>query len=254
MIWSPLVRCIGSPKVLGIYNQKEYIKDRKTYLEKRCINDGGMCHIRLYNENNWHDSIFGDIVAHKNGDMVVFSFQENSTYGTSDKNYHTVMAHNITKQVVEKICLDFENCESFMVFKDEILDMQINCKKQLQWNSSSYGRELSNGFIRLKLDNKFTWRQVHVHNCDNKTPNVKILERRICGDGEDEIDICNLYINYRYAGYDGYEEQIYVEDIRPKEEIELYEEENGFESYISGYAKRESDNSILIVFGKKREK
>ena len=237
-----------------LYNQKEYKKDRKTYLEERCVNEGGLYYIRLFDENNWHDGIFGDIVAYKDGDVVVLSFQANRTYGTADKNYHTVMAPNVTKQAVEKIVLDFENCDNFEVFQEEILDMQVNCKNQLAWYSSSYGREILNGFIRLKLNKELTWRRVNVYDCDEKIPNIRKLERRICGNGEDEIDICNLYIDYRYARYcRDNEEAIYVEDIRPMEENERDEEENGFGSYISGYAKKENDGSILIVFGKKKE-
>ena len=133
-----------------LYNQKEYKKDRKTYLEERCVNEGGLYHIRLFDKNNWHDGIFGDIIAYKDSEVVVLSFQANRTYGTADKNYHTVMLPNVTKQVFEKIDLDFENCDSFEIFQEEILDIQINCKKQLEWNSSSYGREISNGFMEFR--------------------------------------------------------------------------------------------------------
>ena len=80
------------------------------------------------------------------------------------------------------------------------------------------------------------------------------METRLCRDRIDDIDICHLYVEYKHAGYcRSYEECLCVEDIRPMEEIEREEEENGFGSYISGYAKREKDGSILIVFGKKRE-
>lgn len=237
-----------------LYNLKEYKKDRKTYLEERCVNEGGVYYIRLFNENNWHDGIFGDIVVYKDGDVVVLSFQANRTYGTADKNYHIVMAPNVTKQVVEKIDLDFENCDSFEIFQEEILDMQINCKKQLKWSSSSYGREISNGFIRLKLNKELTWRHVNVYECNEKIPNIRKLERRICGKGEDEIDICHLYVTYRHAGYcRDYEECIGINDIRPPEAIPDIDEEDIYPCFISGYAKKENDGSILIVFGKERE-
>jgi len=237
-----------------LYNLKEYKKDRKTYLEERCVNEGGLYYIRLFNRNNWHDGIFGDIVAYKDGDIVILSFQANRTYGTADKEYHTVMAPNVTKQVVEKIDLDFENCDSFEIFQEEILDMQINCKKQLGWSSSSYGREISNGFIRLKLNKELEWRRVNVYDSNEKIPNIKKLERRICGDGEDEIDICHLYVTYRYAGYcKNYEECIDINDIRSMEEIPDIDEEDVNPCFISGYAKKENDGSILIVFGKKKE-
>ncbi len=237
-----------------LYNQKEYKKDRKVYLEERCINEGGLYYIRLFNRNHWHDGIFGDIVAYKDGDVVVLSFQANRTYGTANKNYHTVMAPNVIKQVVEKINLDFENCDSFEIFQEEILDMQINCKNQLEWSSSSYGRKISNGFIRLKLNKELEWRRVNVYGCNEKIPNIKKLEQRVCGDGEDEIDICHLYVTYRYAGYcKGYEECIGINDIRPLEEIPDIDEEDIYPCFISGYAKKENDGSILIVFGKGKE-
>ena len=140
------------------------------------------------------------------------------------------------------------------MYSEEIQDMQIKLKKELKWNSSCFGREVESGFIRLKLDKEMEWRCVHVYDCNEKIPNIKKLERRLCGSGTDDCDICNLYVHYKYAGYcREYEECIGIDDIRPWEVLEKEEKENGFGSYISGYAKREKDGSILIVFGKAKE-
>ena len=127
---------------------------------------------------------------------MILSFQENKAYGSYDKEYHTVNACNLTKSVVEKIGLDFENCDGFDIYAEEIQEMNINFEKELQWNSSCFGREIINGFIRLKLNKKLEWRHVNVYNCNEKIPNIKKLERRLCGKGLDDCDICHLYVEY----------------------------------------------------------
>ena len=231
---------------------KEYKLDRKAYLENRCLNEGGLYYIRLFNHDNWHDGIFGDIVAYKDGDDVVLSFQANRTYGTANQKHHTVMAPNVTKQVVEKIDLDFENCDSIEIFQEEIIDMQINFEKELEWNSSCYGRQVRSGFIRLKFNKEITWRKADVYGGTIRNT-VKNFEKRLCGKGEDVIDICNLYVTYQYAGYSWNKiEHISTNDVRSTLEIESDAEKYGFDTYVSGYAKKEDDGSILIVFGKKK--
>ena len=237
-----------------VYNQKEYSKNRKEYLEQRCVNEGGIYYLRLFNHDYWHHGIYAETVACLENGYLILRFQENKTYGSADKEYHTVNACNLKKSVVEKISLDFENCDDFDIYQEEIQEMNINFEKKLEWGSSCFEREIKNGFIRIKLNKELTWRHVSVYNCNEKIPNIKKLERRLCGRGIDDCDICHLYVQYNYAGYCmNHEECIVVNDIRPWEEIEKEEEENGFGSYISGYAKREDDGSILIVFGKSKE-
>ena len=237
-----------------VYNQNEYAKNRKEYLEQRCVNEGGIYYLRLFDCNHWHYSIYVETVASLENGYMILRFQENQTYGSADKEYHTVNTCNITKTIVEKICLDFENCDSFDIYQEEIQEININFKRQLEWTSSCFGREIENGFIRLKLNKELTWRYVNVYNCNEKVPNIKKLERRLCGKGIDDCDICHLYVSYNYAGYcKDYKERIKINDIRPIAELEKETEENGFSSYISGYAKRETDGSILIVFGKCKE-
>ena len=236
-----------------VYDRKEYYKSRKNYLEQRCVNEGGVYYVRLFDENSWHYGVYGDIVVYKEDDYLILKFQANKIYGLSDQNFHVVRALNVTKQVVEKIDLDFENCDGIEIFKEEIQDIQINFERNLEWNSSCFGREVKNGFIRLKFDDKITWRKADVY-CGSKRPTIKNFQRRLCGKGEDIIDICHLYVTYTYAGYCmPYEECIGLKDIRPIEEQERAEEDYTIPCFISGYAKRENDGSILIVFGKGKE-
>ena len=123
--------------------------------------------------------------------------------------------------------------------------MQLNFEKELDWGSSAFNRKLHNGFIRLKFDKKITWRRSSVDWVSGKDTLAK-MEKRLCGKGRSEIDICHLYVTYNYTGYCmNLEECIQIDDIRPiqdKDEDEWH--------YISGYAEKQKDGSILIVFGK----
>ena len=67
----------------------------------------------------------------------------------------TSMTSFRTKETVEKINLDFENCDGIEIFQEEIKEMQLNFEKELEWSSSSFTRKLSNGFIRLKFNRDF---------------------------------------------------------------------------------------------------
>ena len=255
---SGFVKCkiINKPKQnrACVYNQKEYNRSRKSYLEQRCVNEGGIFFIRLFDSNNWHHEFFADVVATLEDGFLFLRFQENKAYGSFNSDYHTVNIRNLTKEVIEQIDLDFENCDSFTIYKNEIVDININFKSQLVWNSSNFSREIDNGFIRLKLNKENTWRTVNVYNCEEKIPNIKKLEKRLCGKGLDDCDICRIYVTYKHAGYcSSYEENIEIEDIQPIDKIKHFDNEDYFHYYISGYTKREDDGTILIVFGKSKD-
>jgi hypothetical protein len=145
-----------------VYDQKEYAKNRKEYLEQRCVNEGGIYYLRLFDRNHWHYGIYVEAVASLEGGYMILRFQENQTYGSADKEYYTVNVCNLTRSNIEKICLDFENCDSFDIYQEEIQEINVNFKKQLEWNSSCFGREIENGVIRLKLNEELTWRYVNV--------------------------------------------------------------------------------------------
>ena len=121
--------------------------------------------------------------------------------------------------------------------------------------------------MRIKFNKEF----IDPHYYENiydyqKKPSIKKLEERIVGKGESEIDICHLYVTYLRGGTSFYlEECIYVPELKTKnadadsdskdtlpdvkeDDGEYYHEE--YEPFISGYAKRDKDGSILIVFGK----
>ena len=228
-----------------LYEDKEYGKDIKTYLENRCVKEGGIRYMRLFDENHWHVPFYCIANARMEDDFLIFEFQEQVGYTGAESEYHTIRARAITKETVEKIDLDFENCDGIEIFREEIQEMQLNFEKELEWSSSSFARKLCSGFIRLKFNKDFTWRKSNVDWMSGADTLDKI-KNRLCGKGRSEIDICHLYITYDYAGYGlELEECVEVDDIRPAKE----QEEDEW-SYISGYAEMQKDGSIMIVFGK----
>ena len=228
-----------------LYEDKEYGKDIKTYLENRCVKEGGIRYMRLFDENHWHVPFYCIADARMEDDLLIFEFQEQVGFAAADSEYHTVRARAIKKEAVEKIDLDFENCDGIEIFQEEIQEMQLNFEKELEWSSSSFTRKLRNGFIRLKFNKNITWRKSNVCWTSERDALTEI-KNRLCGKGRSEIDICHLYITYDYAGYCmKLEECVEVDDIRPDRELEEDEW-----NYISGYAEMQKDGSIMIVFGK----
>lgn len=227
-----------------LYENPAYGKSGgKEYIEKRCVQEGGICYVRLFDTNNWHVAFYCAATARMEDGFLVFEFCEMSGGGSADKEQHTVRARNITKENVRKINLDFENCEGFEIFPQEIVEMELEFEKKLRWSSSCFGRVLRRGFIRLKLDEEITWRYANLW---RGTGTVKQMVKRLAGKGRAATDICHLYVEYEYAGYGiNYEECIELKDLRPMKEQE--EDEWG---YISGYAEMQEDGSVLIRFGK----
>ena len=236
------------------YNEKEYSKNRKSYVEKVCVEEGVYA-IRLFDELHWHDTILGNIVAKKEGEFLIFTFLEYPSLGTSNSDSHFINLKNVNKKDCIMIDLDFENCDGIAIYQDEIIEMNLNFEKELEWNADGYCRVIKDGYICLKFDKDYNdSRKVNIYVKNNK-PTIKDLEKRICGKGEDDIDICHLYISYYHCGYGfGKVEVISLNDL--SEYPENYGEEIESEEYIpyiSGYAQKQKDGSILITFGKKRQ-
>ena len=248
-----------------LYNPEDFAKDRVAYIKDRLLS-GGIDRIYMFNENNWHKAFFGDAYAEADREFIIIKYKPNELYGPSGSESHIVRAGELTKSVIEKITLDFENCDSFDIFDKEIEELNLSFKEGLDWNYGGYGRQLDGGFIKLKLDHEFYWRKVHIYE-DWKPESkraMKQLERRLCGKGgEDYVDICHLYVSYNYAGCGtDFEERISVNDIRPEyhssddydyDDFDCYDDDDDDdyddEIFISGYAKKQDDGSIIIFFG-----
>lgn len=241
----------GEPRFLC--DPDQYNKNRKGYIENRLTVEGGIERICLFNENNWHDTLFGDAFAVMEGDCLLIKYKPNDLYGPCTGENHVMRLGDVSRQNTERILLDFENCESFEIFPEEIINVQLKFGQELDWNSSGYAREIKGGFIQLRLSPKISWRKVNLADewMGRKTRGIAPLEKRLCRKGEDVIDICHLYVTYDYAGYGiKREEHIAIHDIRPAEYFERLEREDIYdESFISGYARKQDDGTIMIVFG-----
>lgn len=238
-----------------LYNAKRYRGDRKTYIENRLVNEGGISHVRFFNENNWHDTLYGNISAEMEGGLLVLKFLPQDKFGAADGKNHAILLNEIGKTIVESIDLDFENCESFYIYKNEIQDMQLQFEEELVWGGGDLFRNIKCGFIKVKLDKGIDYRQVHFLD-DDKVTIKKLQKRLLWKKTQSDHDICHLYINFGYAGFGSVRtECVEIEDVRSDEELERLgrlegEEDFGFDDYIGGYCKKQKDGTIVITFGK----
>ena len=245
-------------------------KGRKEHLEHRCLEDAPY-YFAFFDKNNWHRSFFADTVVSLEDDELIFTFVENTAMGSYESDHHTVNIRELNKNSILKIELDFENCDVINVYEDEIEEICLNFKEELCY-ISEYSREISGGYMRIKFNKEYIDRHYYENIYDyHKKPSIKKLEERIVGKGESEIDICHLYVTYLRGGTSFYlEEHIVVPEIEKadadelspsdyeKTRTEISEDEDDdeycdsykYEPFISGYAKRDKDGSILIVFGK----
>jgi len=239
-------------------NQDEYIKNRKRYIENRCVNEGGIIAIQIDTTLEWNKNIFGDIIAEMDGKYLIIKFVPNAKYGSSSEEYHCVNLNDTEKSNIRSINLDFENCDHFTVYQDEIADVHLDFEDELDWSNYDLSRKIRSGYLKLKLDNN-SYRNMYLIS-SNKTPTVKQLEKRLCGKkGKDAHDLCHLYVTYNYVPFNSCREEcIEIDDIRPDEELARLNalEKAGeilYVDYISGYSKRLLDGSILVTFGKNAE-
>lgn len=231
-----------------VYNPEEYRKNRKQYIEQRCITEGGLKEIWLFDKLNWHNVLLGNLHAKMDKDYLVLEFLPQPGL-SADSSTHSVCLGAVKKENILIIDLDFENCESFLIFNDEILECDIEFNNELTWGSSDLYRSIKSGYIRVKLDD-YADRPNNLFN--NEKLKTKDFERRLCGrKGKSKHDICRLDISYDHASCSkGIEESIEVDDIRPEEELKkLEDEETGFYDFVGGRCKKLKDGSIVIAFG-----
>lgn len=247
----------------SLYDDKEYIASRKDYIESRCVCDS-IKFIKLYNQNNWSDIIYGDVLASHEGDYLFLRYTPHDSLGDWESENHQINLSHPLKDTIFTMRLDFENCEGVDVYRDEIVDMNLVFSSQLDWVSSGYVRRVRGGYIRIKFDDGYENRYVDVWNSGKKVK-LKHIERRICGKGCESVDICNLYLDF-HGGCELKSEHITVDSLyQPSEESELGDYDDFDEYYDSleanedtydddffesGYAKKLDDGSILIIFGK----
>lgn len=242
-----------------LHNPEDYAKDRKAYIETRCTEDNDVDHIIFYDENCWSDNIFGDIRCHMEEDFLILQFVPNPKYGSADADKAYIDLPNVISENIRVMKLDFENCETATVYRDEILETDLSFEEQLEWDGGDFCRVVKSGTLKLRFEEDYLDRDVHFWESERKKPGIRKIIRRICGKGEDIHDICHLYITYENSNcqYGQGEEKIEIPDMRFYEEItddcdEALEEDSceDIDLYIGGYAKLEQDGTVTVKFGK----
>lgn len=235
-----------------VYDQKEYKNNRKQYVETRCVIEGGLYFFKMYNSNNWHHLFFGDAICRVEKGFLFIEFQENRVHGSYDSEFFLVKKAPVSKKDTVEILLDFENCEGINVYADEIVRMRLNYGRELEWGSGELYRIIKGGFIDIKFKRKRSRSRTLLF---SGKPTIRRMTKRLCGKGIDDIDICHLYITHNNSEYDCAKEEIMeVPDFDWDEIEDLTEdlEEGCWKPCISGYAEKQKNGVIHIVFGKRK--
>lgn len=265
VVESGFIKFKPTKKVKGFYtdaylnNYREYSKDRSLYIKNRLISENDVKYVQIFDKNDWRHTLLGNITAQVDDNCVTLLFKQKNNNQSCNGEYHTISLPEVKKTMIKSLYLDFENCEGFDVYNDEIVDLQLKFKEMLCVDSSDYNREIESGYIKLKFDEKYNEYRDNSFFDDlskGKKGN-KEIEMRLCGrKGIDLHDICHLYIDYEYAGFgEMRKECIEIEDIRSDEEfaeIEKYEGEeivNYLPYYLGGYCEKTGDGYLLITFG-----
>ena len=248
-----------------LYDPDEYEKHRRFYFKRRLIDEGGITKLIVFDHNNWNMPLLGNIVAEDDGGIIVLRFLPNPcrAEGADNGDTHRVKLCNPDQVRIEKITLDFENCDVYDVYEDEIIDMQLSFREELEWNSSGIARVLDCGSIKLKLDNAITWRHANIFGfSEKKSRSISRLIRRLTETPSDMLDICHLYVEYSYLGYCiTHEERICVPALNAAPEAQrdgfdpyddFDDEDDCYGTYESGYAEKNRDGSITIILGRRR--
>lgn len=226
----------------------DYNKHRKSYLENRLVNESGIKYIKFFDENNWSRSIVGHFYGEKDGEFLVLKIFDDFPSLEYKKEEFNVVINPLKKKIIESIKIDFENCESFDIYKDEILEINLNMDKKLELTSEDYGRVIEGGYIKIKLKESYFERDIFFFD-EIKKYKIKSIIKRLCGDGITNTDICRLYIRYEYAGF-GICKTEPIETKNLFEVDENYEDDDFEYLYLSGYCELLDDQSIVIHFGK----
>lgn len=217
--------------------------------------------IRLFDENNWNFTIYGNIVSETAEGSLTFRFIPKAIAEPADSAEHFIYLNDVTLSTIDNIKLDFENCDSFTIYDSEIIEIHLEMDEKLKWGSCDYSRKLKGGYIEIKLRKDITWRDIGVFfQSSEEKITLKTLKRRLlCYHKKAGThDLCHLYIQYNYEDFASRVECIDIDDIRSEEELErlyeLEEEGEGYVDFVGGYSKKLDDGAIGVAFGKDAKK
>ncbi len=236
-----------------------FCKGESDYIEDRCTMLGEISHLELFDENCWRMALYGKIAAKKENGCLIFAYEENGD--TSSDDGYIYLADTVDKDNMIYIDFDFDNCEMFTVFLEEIADMSLKLSDTLVWNGGSFIRSIETGFLSVRIDKELS--SERANRLRSRERDAFALKKRLCSRFADGAhDLVNLYIEHPYGN--PRQECIKIIDPRPEEFLtslyDLYDREDMEEDdlpapiFIGGYAKYLKDKTIVITLGKEAKR
>ena len=156
-----------------LYNHDVYKENRKSYIENRCTKENDINYVIFFDDNRWNDMIFGDIRCRMEGEFLVLQFEQNQKYGAVGADTAYIDMPDVSKKDILKINLVFENCESVMIYQDEIREISLTFENQLKWAGGNfcrrYEREGITGILHPDQSRFRLFRKLYFLGHDNRS-------------------------------------------------------------------------------------
>lgn len=227
----------------AVADECAFHRDPRAYIARLCT-QGSLKEVWCFDQNHWHLRILCRASATMEEDCLVLHVLPQPWMGPHDSDRHRIELPPLRKHDIERIDIDFENCDGFTVFADEIRELNLCTEPLLKWNATAFCRTVRSGYMILSLNAQYDdARHADIYGEKGVDPSY-----RLCGDGETDVcDICHLYITYAHPGYGCLDEEcIDLPDIAT---AEMYDEETELFPFVSGYSRRLADGRILLTFG-----
>ncbi|MCR5462696.1 MAG: hypothetical protein K6E87_06480 [bacterium] len=242
----------------NIHNKKDLKNNRKDLIRKRLVEDGGLFRIKVFDENNWSKTIYGNFVASIDGDDILINAHPKTIDNDYSSNMFKLTVPDLNEFEIRKLELVLENCDYIEIFGDEIENINVKFNDELSWGSNELHREIVGGYIDLKIEYK-SYRSYELFD-EKATPN-NIIKRLAGKKKEDLHDICLINVEMSCGLGEEIREQIGIKDTRPQEMIDAIEKAEDDDSldniddlfdypyFIGGVAKAMGGNKVRIEFG-----
>lgn len=243
---------INYPEFKKMRNKEDYINAKKAYVESITCNKAvNILHIYDNSDNNY--LLHCNANVEQDGETFVLKFFPQPQMGSATGKDFYVIAPEIDIENIDSITLSFENCESAVIYRLEIEEVNFEFGKKLAWYDSELRRELVGGYLKIRLAEP----NRRGYFLDEPTIiTLKKTERRLCGKkGIARHDVCHLELDL-LTDIENDSEFIEIGELKSDEEVDRLEkmEEDDFIQhyyYEGGYCKKLSNGSIIIAFGKK---
>lgn len=257
-----LKRAFGAPyDQCQLFDSSDYRIDRIKAISERLVRDGGIKAIRFFDGDNFNFILLGNFLTESSEGEAIIKAIPNSVdepYGSDC--FHISLAP-VRKEDMRIVGFEFENCEHFDVYEDEILSFDVLFGNELEVEPSLLYRQITGGKMRLKFKETHDDRNCLLSDfeCMSQPVTLAAIRKRLTGEkGFDFINLCHLYVKSNHVGFGlAKEEQLCIKDVRPMEIVDGVDETNEndgcddgpFEYFLGGTAKEVEGEIVEITFG-----